>query len=145
MNRRNFIQLSAAGGLFGAAISKYVFAGEEQDLLKSKLAGRVFYTEAAPGRWAKKMNGHLPKLSKITENGKNKIRVITAHEMKNYQHYIMKHILLDKDFNFMAETLFDPVKDKAPMSTFEIGNYKGVLYVMSVCNKHDTWINTIQV
>jgi len=62
--------------------------------------------------------------------------------MNAYQHYIVKHILLDQDFNFIAEKLFDPTKDKIAVSDFNINNYKGTIHVLSVCNKHDTWLNS---
>ena len=74
-----------------------------------------------------------------------KIKVVTSHPMDEYKHYIVKHMLLDQDFNFIAEMMFDPTKDKVAISTFDIGSYKGKLHVLSVCNKHDTWMNTTSV
>ena len=65
--------------------------------------------------------------------------------MSGYKHYIVKHVLLDKDFKFIAEKMFDPKKDKKPVSTFALGAYGGPLYALSVCNKHDTWIDVINI
>lgn len=39
--------------------------------------------------------------------GEVNVKVVTAHEMKGYEHYIVKHVLLDKDFKFIAKHLFD--------------------------------------
>ena len=65
--------------------------------------------------------------------------------MKFYEHCIVKHVVLDSDFNFIAEHMFDAKKDKAPISEISVGNYRGVVNVLSVCNKHDTWLNTAKV
>ncbi len=143
MNRRNFLSIAAAGSAFSVFLPKALLADEKKDLLKSKLAGGVFYTAESPGRWGKKVNSHLPKIVKAMDA--NTIRVITAHPVEKYNHYIVKHVVLDKDFNFITEKMFNPLVDKAPQSEFDLGKYKGVLYVMSVCNKHDTWINSIVI
>ena len=73
------------------------------------------------------------------------VKIITAHGLAPYAHYIVKHIVLDSDFNFIAEHMFDPMKDKVSISEILIGNYRGVVNVLSVCNKHDTWLNTAEV
>ena len=61
MNRRNFIKFSSAlsiTSITGLYLPNAVFA--ENDILNSSLAGKIFYTENSPGRWGKKVNGHLP-------------------------------------------------------------------------------------
>jgi len=143
MNRRNFLSMAAAGSAFSVFLPKFLLADEKKDILKSKLAGGVYYTAESPGRWGKKVNSHLPIIVKLADG--NKLKVVTAHPVEKYVHYIVKHILLDKDFNFVAENRFDPLKDKTPQSEFDMGEYKGVIYAMSVCNKHDTWINSIEI
>ena len=65
--------------------------------------------------------------------------------MKGYEHYIVKHIVLDKDYNFITEKVFDPAKDKAPISEHDLGAYKGEVNVLSVCNLHDTWLSVATV
>ena len=65
--------------------------------------------------------------------------------MDAYSHYIVKHIVLDKDFNFMTEHMFDPAEDKAPILVIAIGIYRAAINVLSVCNKHDTCLNTAEV
>lgn len=143
MKRRSFLTTAAAGSVFSIFLPKSILAAGKDDLLKSKLAGGVFYTADSPGRWAKKVNSHLPKI--VSLPGGKKIKVVTTHPVSGFKHYIVKHIVLDKNFDFMAEHMFDPLKEKTPQSEFDIAGYKGVLYVMSVCNKHDTWINSFEI
>jgi len=73
------------------------------------------------------------------------VRIVTGHEMDGYEHYIVKHMILNQDFAFMDEKMFDPMKDSVPISTFELTNYRGTFHALSVCNKHDTWLNLIEV
>jgi len=141
MERRDFIALGVAG--LGASIVAPATAVAGNG--KQSMAGGVFYTKENPGRWSKKIAGHLPNIDVDKSNAKVSIQVVTAHGMESYQHYIVKHVLLDENFNFLAEKMFDPTKDKAPISTFELNNYKGTLYALSMCNKHDVWLNSVQV
>lgn len=87
----------------------------------------------------------MPNIEVNTANGKITVKVVTAHEMKGYEHYIVKHVLLDKDYKFIAEHMFNPVEDKVAVSTFTLDSYSGVFYALSVCNKHDLWLNTAEV
>jgi len=41
--------------------------------------------------------------------------------------------------------LFDPTKDTAAISTFTLRDYKGPIYALSLCNKHDLWLNGADV
>jgi len=106
------------------------------------MAGGLYYTKEAPGRWGKKVGGHLPSIE-VSKVGKGVvIKVTTAHEMNAYGHYIVKHIVLDENYRFLDEHMFDPAKDKAPISQFSLANYRGEVHVLSVCNKHDSWLNS---
>jgi len=146
MDRRSFVRLGIVSGAASFIAPALARAGSATSLLSSNLAGGVFYTKEAPGRWGKKVGGHLPRIKKEVDTaGKVKISVATAHPMSGYKHYIVKHMLLDKDFRFVAEKMFDPAKDKTPVSTFNLDKYSGPLYALSVCNKHDTWISVIEV
>jgi superoxide reductase len=136
MDRRGFIRLSALGVAGGIVAPTSVLASAS-----TGMAGGVYHTKDAPGRWSKKVGGHLPV---IEVSGKN-IQVTTPHEMKGYEHYIIKHILLNDKFEFIEENMFDPMKDKAPVSTFSATDYNGRIHVLSVCNKHDTWLNHADV
>ena len=143
MDRRSFIRMTLAGGAAGLIAPKLVLAS---DSLSSPMAGGVFYTKDAPGRWSQKVGGHLPSIEIArTADGKIEVKVATAHEMKGYEHYIIKHVLLNKDFGFIAEHPFNPTVDLAPVSQFTLDAYRGPLYALSECNKHDTWINVIEV
>lgn len=137
MNRRGFIQLSALGAVSGAV----TVASTSVQASTSGMAGGVFHTKEAPGRWSKKAGGHLPIVEVM---GKN-VQVTTPHEMKGHEHYIVKHIVLNDKFEFIAEKMFDPKVDTAPISNFALGSYSGKINVLSVCNQHDTWMSVAEV
>lgn len=145
MDRRSFMSLGIVAGAAGVALPGLVEASSSGSPLATKLAGGVYYTKEAPGRWAKKVAGHLPKIEKRAAGDKIEIHVVTAHGMKGWEHYIVKHMLLDKDFKFIAEKMFDPTKDKKPESTFTLDSYGGPLYALSMCNKHDVWVAMITI
>jgi superoxide reductase len=139
MDRRHFVRLAIAGSAIGIIAPQLVLAGS------SNMAGGVYYTKEAPGRWSKKALGHLPIIEISKSDSGASLQIITPHEMKGYEHYITKHVLLDQNFNFISEQVFDPMKDKAPISNFELVEYRGPIHVLSVCNKHDTWLNTAEI
>ena len=139
MDRRSFIRLSALGATAGIIAPKAVLAST------SSMAGGVYFTKDAPGRWSNKVGGHLPNISMSKGSSGTNIEIITSHGMSGYEHYIIKHIVLNDQFKFIAERMFDPVKDKAPISQFDLGNYSGRIHVLSVCNKHDTWLNIADI
>jgi len=70
--------------------------------------------------------------------------VATGHEMDGFTHYIVKHVVLDQNFEFVSEILFDPAVD-SPVSQHDIGGLQGVVYALSVCNKHDTWLDVLEL
>ncbi len=72
------------------------------------------------------------------------VDVVTSHPMKGFKHYIVKHMLLDKDFNFIDEKVFDPMKDSAE-SQFTLKSNSGPVYALSVCNLHDSWLSVAEV
>lgn len=140
MDRRHFIRFGLAGIGAGIVAPQITLAAAQ-----ANGAGGIYYTKDAPGRWSAKAAGHLPHLQKQKSGTGTIIEVATGHEMKGYEHYIVKHILLDKQFNFIAEHMFDPAKDKQALSNFTLTNYSGAVYALSVCNRHDTWLNLIEV
>jgi len=143
MQRREFIQLSLAGSLAGVALPMRMAAA---DAPAPSMAGGVYYTLEQPGRWKEKAAGHAPKLEKTQEaDGSWLIKVVTDHPMKGFEHYIVKHQLLDKDYRFVAEKMFDPDKD-APKSEFRLPkDYQGMVHAISMCNKHDLWLSSLAV
>ena len=141
MDRRHFIRFGLVGLGTGIVAPKITLAAAAQ----ASVAGGIYYTKDAPGRWSKKVSGHLPNLQVQKAGTDSVIEVITGHEMKGFEHYIVKHVLLDKDFKFIAENLFNPATDKQPISKFTVSGYSGPIHALSVCNRHDTWLNTIEV
>lgn len=141
MERRDFINLGIAGGVGSLLMPGVALAGNDQ----KNMAGGVFYTKQNPGRWSKKIGGHLPNIEIERDNGKVIVQVSTAHGMDGYKHYIVKHVILDQNFKFLDEHMFDPMKDKIPSSTFTLENYVGTFHVLSMCNKHDVWLNSMNV
>lgn len=142
MNRRGFIRMSMVGAATGIIAPKSILAGTlGEKVSNNKMAGGLFYTMDAPGRWAKKAGSHSPILEK-TETG---VKVVTSHPMDPGKHWIIKHILLDKDFRFISENMFDPNTHKAAISDFSLAGQRGEIYALSVCNLHDSWLSVIEV
>jgi superoxide reductase len=107
---------------------------------KSPLAGSLFYTADSPGRWAGKEGGHVPTIGRSG----NTIEVTTGHEMDGFNHYIIKHTILDENFAFLRETMFNPEKD-SPVSQHDVSGLQNVVYALSLCNKHDAWLNALEL
>ena len=142
MERRDFIRLTLASVGAAIAVPTIVLAESDKQL---KGASDIYYTKEDPGRWSGKVATHLPNIEIEKSGGKVNVKVVTAHEMKGYEHYIVKHVLLDGNHKFLEEHMFDPAKDNAAISTFTLENYNGTLYVLSLCNKHDLWLNAVEV
>ena len=141
MERRDFIRWSLAGIGSTLLIPASTLA---KNAMTGPL-GNIYYTKDSPGRWKDKVAGHLPSLGIEKAGGKITVKIITSHEMKAYEHYIVKHVLLGQDYQFIDEHLFNPEKDKAAISTFTLGHYSGTLHALSLCNKHDLWLNTATI
>jgi len=142
MDRRSFIRIGFAGAATSIIAPQTVLASSLSKKMSSgNMAGGVFYTKEAPGRWKKKAGSHSPILSK-TDAG---VQVVTGHPMKANDHWIIKHVLLDSDFNFIAQNMFDPFKHKSAISDFALSGQSGAVYALSVCNKHDTWLSVLEV
>lgn len=142
MDRRALLKGAVASLAATTLISETTLAGTTA---QPPMAGGLYYNRENPGRWAKKVNGHMPVLEKQGSGADTTIQVTTGHEMKDYEHYIVKHVLLDENFQYVDEYMFDPIKEKAPISKFKVGEKKGKFYALSVCNKHDTWMDSITV
>lgn len=142
MERRNFIKLTLAG-IGASVITPALNAAELAKQLPS--APDIYYTKDAPGRWSGKVATHLPSIQVEKTGGNVTVKVVTPHEMKGYEHYIVKHVLLDKDYKFLDERLFDPGKDKEAVSTYTLENYHGAIYALSMCNKHDLWLSSAEI
>jgi len=138
MKRRNFIKLLSAGSVVGVMAPKLVLANSNNKIEADEVLGNLVFTAAKQGRWNGKSKGHVPELT-LTNH---MLHAETYHGMSSYKHYIIKHILFDHEFNFVAEKAFMPGKDKA-VSEFDVSKLKQEVHILSVCNKHDSWLNTI--
>ena len=146
MDKRSFLRLTLAGSGLGIFVPRIVHAALMESPLKSALAGGLFFTEDALGRWNKGTAAHhIPKIDKQTTGGKLKLQVAVDHPMDGLDHFIVKLELLNKDLKFMQEHLFKPTVDKKPEFVFDVPDYHGTLYALSMCNKHDVWLNAIEV
>ena len=118
-----------------------LLSNENNDyLLKGPLAGSLYYTKEKPGRWQDVKASHIP----IVNKSLNFLEVTTPHEMRGFEHYIIKHIVLDKKFRIISEKSFDPSKDRA-YSKHNISGYSETFYVLSICNLHDTWLEPVNI
>jgi superoxide reductase len=141
MERRDFIRLGVAGVGVGILAPTVVLAENSKQIA----TGNIYYTKDAPGRWGEKVATHLPNIEIQKSGGSVAVKIVTAHEMKGYEHYIVKHVLLDQNYKFIDEHLFNPNNDKAAISTFTLRDYSGPIYALSMCNKHDLWLNSAEV
>ena len=117
-----------------------LFSKENTYILEGPLAGSIYYTKEKPGKWEMLVDSHLPQIIKKD----SVIEVSTLHEMRGYEHYILKHIVLDNKLNIISEKIFDPSKD-TPIPTHNISGYLDKMYVLSICNKHDAWLASIKL
>jgi len=141
MNKRDFICVSIAGAAGAMFVPRKLMA-DVAPALDTKLAGGVYHTATAFGRWNKQLaDAHLADFEKT----KGKLHVVSHHPMKSYDHYIVKHELLDANFDFIAEHSYDPKRVKTPETTFDLGDRSGIIYVMAICNVHDVWVNATEV
>ncbi len=142
MNKRDFIRIGIAGAAGALFVPRELMAGMAEPALKTRLAGGVYHTGIAFGRWNKDVaDHHLPEFEKQGD----RLHVTTHHPMSAYGHYIIKHELLDADFNFITEHRYDPTTDKTPETVFDISGHGGVIYVLTMCNVHDLWVNAAEV
>jgi superoxide reductase len=135
--RRDFVKSSlvfAAGIAAGAPLRAHATA----DL--SKGIRGIIYTAENPGKWAKKVGGHAPR---VTVEGK-KVTITVKHSM-SFKHYIVRHTLVSVDGTVLGEKTFFP-QDEKPESTFELPEkHPTRLYATSFCNKHDFWLTEFSV
>lgn len=139
MDRRTFLQTAGIAAATGIILPKQGLAAQG-GILAGPQAGALFYTGENPGRWAKKIDGHLP----VIEKSASMVEITTPHSMDGFKHYIIKHQLFDAQFNLLGEKIFDPEMD-SPTSEFSIKNVEGEVYALSMCNLHDSWINSLKV
>ncbi|MEP3231466.1 MAG: desulfoferrodoxin family protein [Hyphomicrobiales bacterium] len=140
INRRIILKAGLVGTTAPVILNTISAQAGEKAGLNGPLAGTVFFTSENPGRWAGKEKGHAPTIERTASN----IEIVTGHEMRGFEHYIVKHQLLDENFQLVDEKLFDPDKD-APITQHSLKGQSGQLYALSMCNLHDVWITGFKV
>lgn len=148
MDRRSFLTLGTTIAIVPSLLSGCQSANGSVN--KSAAAGGVYFTKENPGRWNSqgKINGHLPRIE--VAQATKEVIVNTKHSMKDYNHYIVKHVILDKNFSYIDESIFKPGADakafsKYPLTNGKLKGYSGTLYALSMCNLHDVWLNEIKI
>ena len=137
MNRRDFLALGSA--LATMAVPLTLFGSRRPKGLPLDLAGRLYFTREQPGRWEAKVKGHLPHFSAKREDDRWFVTLSTEHEMVP-QHYIVKHQLFDENYTLLSEHLFIPGTASSALSEHVIATLPKSGYMVSVCNKHDMWV-----
>ncbi|MFQ5685320.1 MAG: desulfoferrodoxin family protein [Candidatus Scalindua sp.] len=139
-NRRAFLKssLAAAAGIAVGQISPV--SADSVTFPKG-----VVYTKQNPGKWSKKVGGHLPK---VNVEG-NKVTVTTTHGMTD-EHYIVRHTIVSRNGDVLGEKTFSP-SDAEAKSVFELSGARPInvwdtttLYATSFCNKHDLWVTEFE-
>ena len=142
VNRRSVIAGSGAALLLASTQPAFSMESRMKEAVRA-LAGKVFYSNDQPGRWKGKEAGHVPLIKIDKDKNSVLVRAATNHPMEP-NHNVIKHILMDEDLNFIQEQVFNQQFDM-PRSRFELNGYKGRLYIGSLCNLHDNWINWADV
>ncbi len=140
-NRRNFLKAGLAVGVtsaLSACITTESKTASNTASLPNFPKG-IIYTKENPGKWAKKVGGHLPEV-KVEAN---KITVKTNHGMSK-MHYIVRHTIVNSEGEVLAENTFFPDDDE-PISVFELSVTDETLFATSFCNKHDFWLTPFKV
>jgi superoxide reductase len=142
MKRRDFIRLTAASA--GASLIAPSIVRAEEAKPASATAD-IYFTKENSGRWEGKAATHSPVIEVTKAEGAITVKVTTPHEVKAYEHYIVKHTLLDANHKFLGEHIFDPTKETTPVSSYTLKEYSGTIYALSFCNKHDLWLSSAEV
>ncbi|WP_432736720.1 desulfoferrodoxin family protein [Maridesulfovibrio sp. FT414] len=135
-SRRKFMTMSVA-----AAAAVTLLPVTEAAAKGQKYPSNIIYTDKDPGVWAKKAGSHLPQVE--LQNGK--VVIQTLHPMTQ-EHYIVRHTLVDQDGNVIGAKTFSNTDEKA-ISRFDLpaGSKGKTFYATSFCNKHDFWVNKVQL
>ena len=142
-NRRTFLKSSLAVAA-GMAVGRIAPVSAGTACLP--LPKGIVYTKEHPGKWSKKVGGHLPK---VKVDG-NKVTVTTTHGMSD-EHYIVRHTVVTKCGEVLGEKTFKS-SDSVAKSVFELSDTSSkfawdttTLYATSFCNKHDLWVTKFEV
>ncbi len=129
-DRRDFLKKSvlvATGLVIGTSGKALADSGDYPE--------GIVYTEKRPGRWAKKVGSHAPK---VKVDGLL-VTITTEHPMTE-KHYIVRHTLVTAEGKVIGDKTFYPSDSKA-VSTYELESYHSPkMYATSFCNLHDFWV-----
>ena len=141
MKRRELIRVGI-GAVAASLLSARVLRAGPSVHVGGPMAGSVYYTRDDPGLWASLVREHVPRIETAEGPGGTVIvTVTTEHETDGYRHYIVKHRLLDRGFKMLGQKSFDPQRGDRPVSTYALlAGYKGPIYALSMCNRHDLWL-----
>ncbi len=133
-NRRDFLKtlLAISAGVVATNITP-TFANT------TEFPNGIIYTKDNPGKWAKKVGGHLPI---VYVDGKQ-VTIETKHVMSE-KHYIVRHTIVSENGEVLGEKTFYPT-DKNALSVFKLEGKHSLLYATSFCNKHDLWVAKFSV
>ncbi len=135
-SKREFLK-TALAGIAGIALTK---VGVVHASTSHGFPLGVVYTAKQPGRWAKKVGSHAPK---VKVSGGN-VEIATLHPMSE-KHYIVRHTLVTKDGKVIGEKTFYP-SDKRAVSNFKLpAEAGGDFYATSFCNLHDFWVTEFSI
>jgi superoxide reductase len=135
-NRRTFLKSSLAVAA-GMAVGQISPVSADS----ASFPGGIVYTSQNPGKWSKKVGGHVPN---VNVEG-NKVTVTTTHGMTD-EHYIVRHTIVSGNGDVLGEKTFSP-SDAEAKSVFELPDAHSkyvwdttTRYATSFCNKHDLWV-----
>jgi superoxide reductase len=145
MKRRELVRIGI-GATAAALIPSRVLEAQTLVHVGGPLAGSVYHTRDDPGHWVALVAEHVPRIDTAEgPGGTVLVTVTTRHEMDGHRHYIVKHKLLDRDFKVLGQRSFDPERDAAVSKYALLAGYKGPVYALSLCNRHDLWLEGIVV
>ena len=65
--------------------------------------------------------------------------------MTGYKHYIVKHMVLDENFQAMSARRSSILGVDKPVSEYDISGLRRTLFAVSLCNLHDTWVSELKL
>ena len=117
--------------------TNYLFSESENFdyLSKGPLAGSLYYTKKKPGRWKNLMKSHVPTI----EIKDNFLEITTPHEMRGYEHYIIKLMILDEKFLFRIIGFFYSLVQKIGYSNLQLQKMNVIPLVNKPYVNEVTW------
>lgn len=102
----------------------------------------TLFSKENPGPWAGLEDVHIPTLKNTRPGaapGRYVLEVATNHIMET-AHSITKHEIKNMVGEVLAQSWFNPMTDKAPLSFMEILLPSTGIQLVSTCNMHGIWV-----